>query len=51
MIFYDTLFQVILTKKKDDNGVNEKFDVYLMLVFSLEKILQDIVFVKGSAYI
>jgi hypothetical protein len=37
--------------KKDDNGVNEKFDVYLMLVFSSDKILKEVVFCKGSAYV
>jgi len=38
--------------KKDDNGVNEKYDAYLMLVFSPEKmVLTKIVFSKGSAYI
>jgi hypothetical protein len=37
--------------KKDDNGVNGKFDVYLMLVFSSDKILKEVVFCKGSAYV
>lgn len=37
--------------KKDNNGVNEKFDVYLMLVFSSEKILKEVIFSKGSAYL
>ena len=37
--------------KKDDNGLNEKFDVYLMLVFSSDKILKEVVFCKGSAYV
>lgn len=38
--------------KKDDNGVNEKYDAYLMLIFSPEKmVLTKIIFSKGSAYI
>ena len=37
--------------KKDDNGVNEKYDAYLMLIFSPEKmVLTKIIFSKGSAY-
>ena len=38
--------------KKDDNGVNEKYDAYLMLIFSPEKmVLTKIIFSKGSAYV
>ena len=38
--------------KKDDHGVNERYDAYLMLVFSPEKmILTKIIFSKGYAYI
>ena len=38
--------------KKEDNGVNEKYDAYLMLIFSPEKmVLTKIIFSKGSAYV
>ena len=38
--------------KKDDNGVNEKYDAYLMLIFSPQKmVLTKIIFSKGSAYV
>ena len=38
--------------KKDDNNVNEKYDAYLMLIFSPEKmVLTKIIFFKGYAYI
>ena len=38
--------------KKDDNGVNEKYDAYLMLIFSPEKmVLTKIIFSKGSDYV
>lgn len=38
--------------KEDDNGVNEKYDAYLMLIFSPEKmVLTKIIFSKGSAYV